>query len=150
MEDSATIAATAEATEEIGRRLAESMRPGDLVLLEGDLATGKTTLVRGLLRGLGGEAAEVSSPTFVIIQTYPCDLVGIERLHHVDLYRLAADPAALRETGLEELLSDAAAVLAIEWPRGPLAHWLPADARCWRVRLEALENDVRSIEVEML
>jgi len=138
----------AEATEEIGRELAPLLEPGDLILLDGDLAAGKTTLVRGLLEGLGGEAGEVTSPSFVIVQTYPCDLKGVRRLHHVDLYRLAADPAALREIGLEELLSDAAAVVAIEWPRGPLARWLPADARMWRVRLTALDDDTRRIEIE--
>ena len=106
-----------EATEEIGRQLAPLLEPGDLILLEGDLAAGKTTLVRGLLEGLGGKAGEVTSPSFVILQTYPCDLKGVWRLHHVDLYRLAAEAGALREIGLEELLSDAAAVVAIEWPR---------------------------------
>jgi tRNA threonylcarbamoyladenosine biosynthesis protein TsaE len=143
-----TVTATPEATEEVGLQLAGSLRAGDLILLEGDLAAGKTTLVRGLLQGLGGEAGEVSSPSFVIVQTYPCCSPGIDRLHHVDLFRLDDNPAALRETGLEELLSDPSAVLAIEWPRGPLEHWLPADARRWRVCLTVLEDDSRRVEIE--
>ena len=58
-------------TEACGEALAHRIRPGHLVLLEGDLAAGKTTFVRGLLRGLGGDPIDASSPTFVIVQTYP-------------------------------------------------------------------------------
>lgn len=142
------VSATPEATEEVGLALAPRLRPGDLVLLEGDLAAGKTTLVRGLVRGLGGDAEEVSSPSFVIVQTYPCSSDGVARLHHVDLYRLHSDDRSLRETGLEELLSDPVAVVVIEWPRGPIARWLPPDARLWRLRLVAQDDETRRIEVE--
>ena len=76
-------------TEKLGAGLAKDLRTGDLVLLEGDLAAGKTTLVRGLVRGLEGNSDDVSSPTFVVIQSYDCGLGTIRRLHHVDLYRLA-------------------------------------------------------------
>ena len=104
-------------TVEIARRFAESVRPGDVVLLAGPLAAGKTVFVRGLCDGLGGDDDEVSSPTFVLVQTYRCDgRRGIERLHHVDLYRLRdAPPAALSTVGLEDLLDDPDAVTAIEW-----------------------------------
>jgi len=102
--------ASAEETEAAGTRLAGHLRAGDVVLLEGDLAAGKTTFVRGLLRGLGGNAETVSSPSFVLLQTYDCSLNDIDSLHHVDLYRLGERISDLREIGIEEVLSDDATV----------------------------------------
>jgi len=69
-----------------------------VVLLRGELGAGKTTFVRGLARGLGGDPAEVASPTFVLLTSYP----GRLTLHHADLYRLKGDGDE-RELGLEEL-----------------------------------------------
>jgi tRNA threonylcarbamoyladenosine biosynthesis protein TsaE len=89
----------------------------------------------------------VSSPSFVLVQSYPCAAAGIERLHHVDLYRLAGRLAELRALGLEELLSDPAAVTAVEWPRDTLAVWIPAASRVWRVRLTLLPGGSRRIEI---
>lgn len=140
--------ATPEATEAVGEALAHELGPGDLVLLVGDLASGKTTLVRGLLRGLGGAAEEVTSPTFVIVHSHPGGGGGIRTLHHVDLYRVADSVPALRELGLEELLSDADAVVAVEWPPDTLPEWLPPGARCWRVRLTATATGGREITIE--
>jgi tRNA threonylcarbamoyladenosine biosynthesis protein TsaE len=134
-------------TEHVGAALAEHLLPGDVVLLEGDLAAGKTTLVRGLVGGLHGPADEVSSPTFVLLQTYPCAAPGIERLHHVDLYRIADRVPDLRELGLDEVLSDAAAVTAVEWPKDALASWIPARSRLWRVRIEILDDDRRRLTI---
>lgn len=138
---------SAAATEALGRELAPRLAAGDVVRLEGDLAAGKTTLVRGLLAGLGGDPAEVTSPSFVLVETYPCRGRGIERLHHVDLYRLADRVGDLRELGLEELLSDPRAVVAMEWPKEGVMGWLPRDARVWRVALTVLDDDTREIEI---
>ena len=137
-----------ERTEAAGRELAALLTPGGLVLLEADLAAGKTTFVRGLLEGLGGDPAGVSSPTFVIVQTYPVSRGGISRLHHVDLYRLAeAGPEELRETGLPELLSDEGAVTAVEWPVDDVLRWLPRGPRVWRVRIAVEPGGTRRIEI---
>jgi tRNA threonylcarbamoyladenosine biosynthesis protein TsaE len=139
---------SAEATEEIGEALAAELRPGDVVMLRGGLAAGKTTLVRGLTRGLGGDPDEVSSPSFVLIQTYPCGRFGVRELHHVDLYRLADEPEPLREIGLEEVLSDPHAVVAIEWPREAVAGQLPRVARCWTVSIEIRDLERREVTVK--
>lgn len=136
-----------KATEAVGQVVAAALRAGDIVLLEGDLASGKTTFVRGLVRGLAGDADEVSSPTFVLVQSYGCDAWGIGAVHHVDLYRLGEELEALREIGLAEVLSDDRAVVAVEWPKDTLARWLPSDARCWRVIFTSPDNDSRQIEV---
>ena len=136
----------AEATEALGARLASLLRPGDLVLLEGPLGAGKTTLVRGLVAALGGDAAEVCSPTFVLLETYAVRTGSIRRVHHADLYRLRAVAAApLDEVGLGECLDDPDAVTAIEWPES--WPWLPGLAtRVVRVRLTHL-GEARHAEV---
>jgi tRNA threonylcarbamoyladenosine biosynthesis protein TsaE len=134
-------------TEDAGYDLARRLRAGDIVLLEGDLAAGKTTFVHGMLRGLGGSPDDVSSPTFVLVQSYPCDFPGISTLHHVDLYRLADDLPDLRELGLQESLSDVHGVVAVEWPRNALAAWIPDDARVIRVEIRFADDDVREIEI---
>jgi tRNA threonylcarbamoyladenosine biosynthesis protein TsaE len=110
---------SAEETEALGEELAARLRPGDLVLLAGDLGAGKTTFVRGLARGLGSRQ-EVQSPTFQLVRVYP----GRIQLGHVDLYRLEAG-AGIAELGLEDLLEQG--VVVIEWgdrlrpaPRGAI------------------------------
>jgi len=143
----AVISDDARATEAAGFDFSSRLRPGDVALLEGELAAGKTTFVRGLVDGLGGNPDLVSSPTFVLLQSYKCRGDGITVLHHVDLYRLAENVADLREIGLEETLSDPTAVVAVEWPKDTLATWIPADARVWRVAITTEDDDSRRIEV---
>lgn len=138
---------SAGSTEASGREFAARLRAGDVVLLEGDLAAGKTTFVRGLVDGLGGSADAVSSPTFVLLQSYDCASGDITVVHHVDLYRLAEDVNDLREIGLEETLSDAVAIVAVEWPKDTLATWMPSDARVWRLEITTLDDDSRRIEI---
>lgn len=95
-------------TIEAGRALGARLSPGAVVLLYGDLGAGKTAFVRGLAAGLGLDPAEVSSPTFTIVQEYR----GPITLQHVDLYRLS--PAEVEDLALEDLL-DGRSVMAVEW-----------------------------------
>jgi tRNA threonylcarbamoyladenosine biosynthesis protein TsaE len=132
----------------VGRDLAARLAPGDIVLLEGDLAAGKTAVVRGLVAGLEGPPEQVSSPTFVLLQTYDCSRHGVDRLHHVDLYRLGESLPELRELGIEEIFSDPEAVTAVEWPKGTLATWVPAGARVWRIVIIVESDDSRSLVVD--
>ncbi|MDS4030563.1 MAG: tRNA (adenosine(37)-N6)-threonylcarbamoyltransferase complex ATPase subunit type 1 TsaE [Candidatus Contendobacter sp.] len=101
---------SATATERLGARLAEVLKPGGVVYLRGELGAGKTTLARGLLRSLGHRGA-VKSPTYTLVEPYQLD--GW-RLFHWDLYRLT-DPGELEFLGLRDQL-DGEAVLLIEWP----------------------------------
>ena len=139
-------AASPVETEACGQALANRVEPGDVILLEGDLAAGKTTFVRGLLRGLGGDPTDASSPTFVIVQTYPCT-GPVSALHHIDLYRLPDDPEALREIGLEDFLADQGAVVAVEWPRPALSGFLGAGVALWRVVFAGEGDEIRRIEI---
>lgn len=132
----------ADATERHAAALASGLRPGDHVLLEGPLGAGKTTWVRGLVRALGGEPAEVCSPTFVLLETYAVKANAIERVYHADLYRLRGMASApWDEVGLGEALDDEAAVTAIEWPEG-WAWAAPPGGRELRVRL-SIVGDAR-------
>jgi tRNA threonylcarbamoyladenosine biosynthesis protein TsaE len=101
---------SAKETEALGARLAERLRPGDLVLLAGDLGAGKTTLIRGACRALG-ITEPVTSPTFMIGQRYAGGRLPVS---HLDLYRLAdlegEDPALLDDY----LGPDGVAF--VEWP----------------------------------
>ena len=102
-----------------GARLAAVVPSQFVIHLQGDLGTGKTTLARGLLRGLGYQGA-ARSPTYTLIEPYE---IGPRRVYHLDLYRLG-DPEELEYLGLRDLLGDAALWL-VEWPeRG--AGLLPA------------------------
>lgn len=99
------------AMEEIGRVIASHLRAGDIVTLEGGLGAGKTTLARGILRGLGFPG-EAPSPTFAIVQGYEPPETDLP-LAHVDLYRLE-DAGEVEELGLDDWLDGGA--LVIEWP----------------------------------
>ena len=101
---------TEEQTLALGEELAKDFRGGELIFLSGDLGVGKTTLVRGMLRGLGF-TGRVKSPTYGLLESYELDDLT---LHHLDLYRLG-HPEELFDLGLEEML-DPRSVVLIEWP----------------------------------
>jgi tRNA threonylcarbamoyladenosine biosynthesis protein TsaE len=102
--------ASETATETLGKQLAARLTPSCILYLQGDLGAGKTTLTRGLLRGLGYQGL-VKSPTFTLVESYQ---IGPWRLFHWDLYRLG-DSEELDYLGLRDQL-DGEAVLLIEWP----------------------------------
>jgi tRNA threonylcarbamoyladenosine biosynthesis protein TsaE len=92
----------------LAEELARGLKPGEFVLLHGDLGAGKTVFVRGLAAGLGIDPDTVTSPTFVLIQHYS----GPTPLIHADLYRLDSG-AAVDDLGLEDIGSGG--VVAVEW-----------------------------------
>jgi len=125
-------------TEALGEHLGRAARAGDVLALWGELGAGKTTLVRGIARGLGIAAAEVTSPTFVIVHEHE----GRLPLFHVDLYRLG--PGDLGSTGWDEGIATGA-VTAIEWP-DRLGDALPAERL--DLRLEPTGTHERRIAIE--
>src|ERR1700692_1409803 len=102
-------------TVEVGRKLAALLKPPQLLLLRGDLGTGKTTLVKGIAQALdAADPDEVTSPTFTLLHEYDGTQDGKPvKLFHLDVYRLEGE-RQLETLGLEELLTPDALVL-VEW-----------------------------------
>jgi tRNA threonylcarbamoyladenosine biosynthesis protein TsaE len=126
------ISTNEEQTRAIGEQIGRALRRGDIVLLMGDLGSGKTCFAQGIARGLG-VARPVSSPSFVLMNEYQ----GRERLFHVDLYRLGS-MEELDDLGLWDYAERG--VLVIEWPeRG--AELLPGDGLTVELAYGASESE---------
>lgn len=132
-----------EQTVQLGRELAREMRPPLLALLVGNLGTGKTTLAKGIVSGLGVAAEEeVTSPSFTLIHEYGR---GAPKVFHVDLYRLES-AREIGTIGLEDLFDQGQpAVVLVEW--GEKLKELSAGPR-WEIHLADLGDDRRRIVVE--
>jgi tRNA threonylcarbamoyladenosine biosynthesis protein TsaE len=102
-------------TVEVGRKLARLLKPPQLLLLRGELGTGKTTLVKGIAQALdAAEPDEVTSPTFTLVHEYEGTQDGKPvKLYHLDVYRIEGE-RQLETLGLDELLTPDALVL-VEW-----------------------------------
>ena len=130
-----------EDTAQVARDLAEKLRPGDVLCLEGDLGIGKSVFARALIRHITGNSSlDVPSPTFTLVQTYetPCG-----PLWHFDLYRIE-EAEEIYELGWEDALSEA--ITVIEWPQR-LAGLAPADRLTVSLSSSALEVDQRRISL---
>jgi tRNA threonylcarbamoyladenosine biosynthesis protein TsaE len=130
---------SAAETEELGARIAGRLKAGDVVLLSGELGTGKTTLVRGACRALG-VPGPVTSPTFTIGQRYEGGRMPVS---HLDLYRLQTlegeDPALLDDYLRPE------GVGFVEWPGAGSGR---LDRPALEVRLAHVDEERRRIEVD--
>jgi tRNA threonylcarbamoyladenosine biosynthesis protein TsaE len=112
--------ADAAATDRLAVAVAALARPGDVILLRGDLGTGKTRFARGFIAARAGRALDVPSPTFTLVQTY--ELPG-GAIWHFDLYRLER-PRDASELGIDEAFADG--ISLVEWP-DRLGGEVPAD-----------------------
>lgn len=131
------LCATEEEMIEAGRTLGQQFAEGTIVLLEGELGAGKTTLIKGIVEGYGAASrADVSSPTFAIVHEYRLrrgvrEPGGAKPLvFHLDLYRLESEDQ-LWATGFEDLLEtvfDGQALMLVEWAEKFPSVW-PASAR---------------------
>ena len=129
-----------EATEGVARELASRLRPGDIVLISGEVGSGKTTFVRGACRALG-VSDPVTSPSFTIGQLYR----GIVPVSHIDLFRL--ESLAGEDPGLLEEYLGPDRIAFIEWP-GAASPELDPERIALRVRLEHRGGDRRLLTVE--
>ncbi len=109
-----------EATEAVGEKLGAACRGGEVILLSGDLGTGKTRLTKGIARGLGIDSGQVTSPTFTLMAIHH----GRLPLYHVDLYRID-DAEEIAHLGLFEQV-EGPGVIVIEWPEQGDPHVPPA------------------------
>jgi tRNA threonylcarbamoyladenosine biosynthesis protein TsaE len=144
--------ASAASTRALGSALARALRPGDLVLLVGELGAGKTTLVQGMAAGLGVEE-QVTSPTFTLLRPYACGAPGgasnptaLRTLLHADLYRIDRT-GELADLALGELVEEDAAAV-VEWGEAAGGAWGEA-AAVVRIDTDAAGADVRHVTVEL-
>lgn len=134
------ITSSPEETLAVGRQLAQRLQPPTLVFLQGALGAGKTTLVKGIVSGLGlADARDVRSPSFVFIHVFR----NHHTVYHVDLYRIEQAPEA-ETLGLEDLMAQNA-IVVVEWAEKLAASDLQPD---WRIRLETLSDTQRRIRIE--
>jgi tRNA threonylcarbamoyladenosine biosynthesis protein TsaE len=133
--------ASAAQTEALGAQLAGDLSPGDVVLVRGELGSGKTTLARGIASALGVRAP-VTSPTFTIGNRYHGSDGDVS---HIDLYRVAE--LAAEEPGLLEDYLSGDEVAIVEWPPDAAAQLPPARLA---ITLAHRGGDRRSVEVEHL
>ncbi|MGH2948572.1 MAG: tRNA (adenosine(37)-N6)-threonylcarbamoyltransferase complex ATPase subunit type 1 TsaE [Solirubrobacteraceae bacterium] len=138
---SASETAGPEATERAGAELAARLRPGDVVLVSGELGAGKTTFVRGALRALG-VPGPVTSPTFVVGHAYDGSTGPV---CHLDLYRLAG--MGDEDPGLLDPFFASDAIVFLEWPEHGPGAW-PDERVAAAVRLAHAGGDRRRIEVD--
>lgn len=125
-------------TRSLGRKFAETLRGGTVILLEGDLGAGKTVFVRGVGEALG--VTGVRSPSFTLINEYesPSGLFIV----HADLYRL--DSEGVNAIGLDEYAGSDDAVVFVEWPE----RWANPPADSVKIYFRALNENEREIKIE--
>ena len=127
-----------EETKKVAETFAKTLKKGDVVLLNGDLGTGKTTFTQFVFAFLGVDQV-VNSPTFAILKTYE----GKFTFHHFDTYRITTEEAI--ESGFDEVLNDKNSVIFIEWSENILA-LLPQN--CIKINIKRLNESTREIEIE--
>jgi tRNA threonylcarbamoyladenosine biosynthesis protein TsaE len=137
-----TVTHSARETQQFGRALAKKLVPPCLILLQGELGSGKTTLAKGIVTGLGAaREEEVTSPSFTLVHEYG----GEGRVYHIDLYRVET-AQELSTLGLDDIFARDAVVL-VEWGE-KLGANVPRPAL--EIQLEYAENDDRRITVKRL
>lgn len=137
---------------QLGAELGLACPQAVVIFLHGELGAGKTTLARGLLRGLGYEG-KVKSPSYTIVEPYD---LRVQSVYHFDFYRLA-DPEELEFIGIQDYFTQHAICL-IEWPEKGLSLLPPADLSCYiephpagrEIRMEAHTEKGKAIVKQLI
>lgn len=133
---------SAEETKQFAKDLAKDFLNGGIIALSGDLGAGKTTFAQGFAKGLNIED-KVISPTFLIIRQYPIPNQK-NWFYHIDLYRL--ENIDLKNSGLEEILSDDSNVVLIEWA-DKIKEYLPSSVK--KIELEKKSPELHEIRLTL-
>lgn len=103
---------TPEETFELGEKVGESLKGGEMILLRGTLGVGKTLITKGIINSLDFDIDEVTSPSFTLVNLYKTEKFDV---YHIDLWRLDDNSDVAFAVGLNEILEDENAVVIIEW-----------------------------------
>lgn len=138
-----TVLKSPKDTENYGQKLAGKLKGGDVLCLYGELGAGKTTLVKGIAKGLGIKE-KITSPTFAIMNVYEInnEQLTINKLTHIDTYRLKNEEELI-EIGAEDYIGAEDAITVIEWPEK--LNRLLRNKKIISVKLEHDENGGRQV-----
>lgn len=125
----------------LGEAVGRELRPGDVVLLSGQLGAGKTVFTKGIAAALGVNEDDVHSPSFTLVNFYP----GAKPLYHIDLYRLNTGAETAYTVDLDEILQDENAIVVIEWAERLGNFPLPVTAL--RIMIEGDGDEPRRVTV---
>src|SRR5436309_4986113 len=132
-------------TFDLGVRIGEALRGGEILLLSGALGAGKTVLVKGIAHALGVDEEDVTSHSFTLVIPYD----GRLRVYHIDLYRLDEGASAAYAVDLDEILTDKNAVVIIEWAERMRHYPLPKE-NVWRISITGDGEEPRRILIKKL
>ena len=128
-------------TFDLGMVIGRQLSGGEIFLLNGSLGAGKTVLVKGIAKAVGITEVDVTSPSFTLVNPYEGRLL----LYHIDLFRLDEGASAAHAVDLDEILSDADAVVIIEWAERMGKYRLPAGA--WQISITGDGETQRTISI---
>ncbi len=131
---------SAKETFEYAYKIGELLMQSTVFLLQGDLGAGKTVFAKGIAAGLDIDPADVNSPTFTLVNAHN----GRMRFYHLDLYRLEGNPNDAYSLGLEEMLTEANAVVLIEWSERLVNFTIP---NAFHVNISDAGKDQRLIKI---
>lgn len=128
----------------LGERLGADLKPGDVLLLKGDLGAGKTLLTKGILNALDFDIDEVTSPSFTLVNLYRTPAVDV---YHIDLWRLDENSDVASAVGLDEIIGEESNVVIIEWSEKlrDFSH----SRRIIEIAISGDGDDPRTIRVQM-
>ncbi len=136
------ISETPEETFDLGEKLGESLRGGEMILLSGGLGAGKTLLTKGVLYALEYDVDEVTSPSFTLVNLYKTEKFDV---YHIDLWRIDENSDAAFAVGLNEIVEDETAVVIIEWAERLKNFSFPEDV--YNVEIKGDGDDARQINI---
>jgi tRNA threonylcarbamoyladenosine biosynthesis protein TsaE len=133
---------TPEDTFDLGERIGESLRGGEMILLRGGLGAGKTLLTKGILYALRFDVDEVTSPSFSLVNLYKTEKRDV---YHIDLWRIDENSDAAFAVGLNEITEDETAIVIIEWAERLRNFSFPEDV--FNIEINGDGDDARKISI---
>lgn len=128
-------------THNIAQKLAEQFKNGAIILLSGELGSGKTTITQGFAKALG-ITDRILSPTFTIMRVHDIPGNNQGKFYHIDLYRL--EKASVSELGIDEIIKNPHNIVIIEWPEHLSSQIFQKPIS---IRLKIIKQNTREIEV---
>lgn len=140
------ITKSAKETIRLGEKFARKLKGGEVILLDGDLGSGKTTFVKGMAAGLGIRK-NITSPTFVIMKVYNLKLLnrGLKYFVHIDMYRASAK--ALKDIGAFEFFGRNDTICVVEWGQKLHGYLSTAGVAVQEIKIQPCRKNIRQFNI---